>query len=114
MKRNRKLLSITTDQAIHLMWLILNDESKDEDIQITKEEIEVTIVHPDGGLMVDGDAALVIEVSCRCFEGQFCIRENGDLELWDLEEDKLMVVRNPEKAYQYLQEKFSITRKEQI
>lgn len=78
----RPLSSMSEEECLFLSWLNLHHWSLKED-DVTIEEIDISVNTNDGGLQVDADAALVIEVSCRCFDGQLCIRRNCNIELWN-------------------------------
>lgn len=93
----RRLDSMTEEECRHLAWFNLDSEKHlDADSRVTTDEIDMHIVHGDGGLMVDADAAIVMDVSCRCFEGQVCVRTNGDIELWNDAGEKLPIERQAE------------------
>jgi hypothetical protein len=93
----RKLDSMTEEECLHLTWLNMDSEKHlDADSRINKEEVDINVIQGDGGFMVDEDAALVAEVSCRCFIGQLCVRINGDIEVWSDAGEKLPIENQAE------------------
>lgn len=105
----RPLSSMTEDEALHIAWFNLDSEKHlDKDSRITKDEISANVVYNDGGLLVDENAAVVIDLTCRCFEGQVCIRTNGDIELWNDAGEKLPIERPAENVIFLLSKNFDL------
>ncbi len=105
----RPLSDMTEDECKYLAWFHMDSEKHlDADARITIEEVDTNIVYGDGGLMVDSNAAVVIEISCRCFEGQLCVRANGDLEMWSERGERLEMDRQGESVRYLLSKGFDI------
>lgn len=96
----RRLSDMTEEEASNLLAILFYNSMNPDD-RVTADEIDVDIHKNDDGLMVDGDMALVCELSCRCFEGQLGITLNGTLVLYD-EEGKVQRLDNSVEAFVYL------------
>lgn len=97
----RKLSSMTEEEAQQLLTILFEDKSlKDED-KVTADEIDVDLHPNDDALMVDGDMALVIALSCRCYEGQLGITLNGSLVLYN-EAGSIDRLENTVEAFAFL------------
>jgi hypothetical protein len=104
----RQLSSMTEEEALHVAWLTMDSQKLGDDARISKDEINGNVVYNDGGLMVDEDAAVVIDLACRCFEGQVCIRNDGDIELWNDAGEKLPIDNQAEKVRYLLSKGFDL------
>lgn len=91
----RRLEDMTEEEATDLVLKLWSDED------IEPNEIDVDVHPDDGGNMLDGDMACVIEVWCRCFEGQIGVRKCGSIILFD-EVGTVQRVHNVPQAFQYL------------
>lgn len=99
----RRLDSMTESEAHELAFICMDHDSFPKEDRVTREEVEAEIeATNDGGLMVDLDCAVVIYVSCRCYEGQLAIRTNGDLELWTDDDKQGKAMSNQAKVFVYL------------
>lgn len=69
---------MTIQEAEYLVFLMFDTDKLGNDSRITQEEIHVELRKSS----IEG-VSLIIDISCRCFEGQLSINENGDLFLYD-------------------------------
>ena len=74
----RPISDMNSDEAEHFAWLCLNSPHAPKDFEkIDKDEIQIELVHNDGGLMLDDDVDIYINVSCRCMDGYIAIMKDG-------------------------------------
>lgn len=90
----RRLESMTKEEALHVAWLIMDSKLLDEDSKVTKEEISIDIISPDGGNCVDEYALMIIDIECRCFIGHLAVYPMGDMILFDEDTDKICGIEN--------------------
>jgi hypothetical protein len=95
----RPLSDMTEEEALYITVLALNSEL---DEPIIADEIDFTLNRSDGGLLMDANAAIVLEVTCRCWEGQVAIRNNSDIELWEYEGQHPLSTSNQVEVFRYL------------
>ena len=80
----RPLSDMTTDEAHHLAWLCMDSEYHLEaDSRVTKDEVDIDMVLNDGGLNLDDDVEVYINLSVRCFFGAVALRKDGSIVVWD-------------------------------
>lgn len=90
----RPVSDMSQEEGEHLAWLLMDSERHLEaDSRVSKEEIQTHIHKNDGGNLMDIDLSIVVDVSCRCFEGQIAVYPNGDIKMWD-EDEKEEPVEN--------------------
>ena len=95
----RPLSSMTEAEFTELALIIFHH--KDTDYKISEDELDIEMFYNDGGNMVDLDVAVGANISCRCYEGQIAVREDGSIHLFD-EDDKPENVYNIPEAIRYL------------
>lgn len=94
----RPLSDMTEEEIIHLLWVNNDSEQLDADCRISKEEIIQAI---DEQVFDKEHNRWRIMYSCRCFVGTFIIEGNGDMELYD-EDDDLQGLENRSESFRYL------------
>lgn len=100
----RRLEDMTEEEARELVAILFKDEKHPDD-RVTADEISIDLHPNDNATMVDGDMAVVIEVSCRCFEGQLGVTLNGTLILYD-EVGRIERLDNTVEAFAYSLSKY--------
>lgn len=78
----RPLFDMTEDEAVQLLQVLFQSPS-DVLNEIKPDEISLDLVLNDDGLLVDDNCAVVLDFSCRCYEGQLGILKDGSLSLFD-------------------------------
>lgn len=97
----RPLSSMSEVEAQQLLAILFLDMAQSSEDRVTADEIDVDLHPHDDGSMVDRDMAVVVEVSCRCFEGQLGVTLNGSLVLYD-ESGNVARLDNTAEAFTYL------------
>lgn len=94
----RPLSSVTEEE----MFEVLNSMVPDyfEDVP-TIDEYDFEMFYNDGGNMVDADVAIGANYTCRCFEGQIVIRQDGSIHMFDEAGKAENIYKQPE-AFKYL------------
>jgi len=95
----RRLSSMTEDEAVELVLVLFNTTQLEENID--SEEIQLDLAPNDGWLLVAEEMAIVIDVSCRCFEGQIGILHCGSIMLYD-DDGSIQTLQNVPDAFHYL------------
>lgn len=94
----RKLDSMTKEEMTGLLLSMIPPEMQDAP---DADDYDLDMFYNDGGNMVDGDVAAGANYSCRCYEGQIAIRQNGDVDLFDEEGERERFI-NQTAAFHYL------------
>lgn len=92
---------MTEEEAVELILILTNSNPELED-KIDADEIILELAPNDGGNFVDGDMAIVLDYSCRCFEGQLGIRECGSLILHDSDSGKQQILTYVPEGFRFL------------
>lgn len=96
----RPLSDMTEEEMIQLLQILFAGV----DDKIADDELQIEMFYWDNSTMVDGDIQVGCNVSCRCFEGQLCVRECGSIMLMD-EEGVCQRLQNVPAAINYMRSK---------
>lgn len=102
----RPLSSMTEEEMKGLLMAMVPIDMEDAP---TAEDYDLEMFYNDGGLMVDGDVAIGANYTCRCYEGQIAIRQNGDIDCYDEDgKEREKVTKNPQAMHYLLSRGFDL------
>jgi len=78
----KNIEELTNDEAYEIVLMVMREGSSAEDA-ITIDEIDVRIILNDGGLMLDSDVLVYVDLTVRCFLCGLCFMDDGIIKLVD-------------------------------